>query len=1303
MRIDGFGGMPFAVVAVALLLMSASLVAVVDRYGESADDAEGALDGIEDTDIALADMQAHINLGLGGIVRGLSVAEEVSAGDTVEMRAEAFVQKASEWLESQFPLRSGQVRGELLSHTVGLTAEPMSLESSESGYTPTYLRGTGTVHVRVTTEDGSGEADIEVSTDGSYALPLSAERLSIMGSMTGDGGVSVSQMMAYQLACLAQYRVMDGYGAISAYGERGTSSILTAEDVANAYRNSLEAVVAIALRDGDMAILDMADLSDLLASEDGTISLDLDAVYAQALLSVLDDLALRWFDYFLGFEVLDVLIDVLMPFREAVSALSAFLEGDGAYSAVPYIEETMGLAGVDAVVYRHPGSGTTTVSAAGITVTVDNPVGDVLSAGWLNDFERRYEKDTNFVMDYILDVLRGAAASLFDGEAGTVSAEVDPYDDVAFDETLAELFETAMGGSDDVIEASVTLSLDSTPVSDPFYGAIADEVMSHSDEFVLSSQLESAIVSEFSAAIPPDSGITVDILYSSGAMDRALHSYRSEVMSDLSTYDVMRDVADGRGIVKTALSLICAVGLDVLGLDGSVTGAAERMCAEMLGVIGMNPHGGVTDLPGSDVFRLDDGTGSIAVESLDSELTGDLIVEDVSVDRGRCVHTVGFRENLSAAYSTVFVIEASDLLDIRVVGSGAMSEAMGTCSSVLEDTVPVDLSIEVTVCSGWALDGIEYIPSDNFYEDLWNAVLEVLEPIIEPLRNVMEAVRGAVTVLSESLVEALSFVAGQLARVYHVLMEPMESLKRWLEGAVEKVFTEAALDVLVSIGMDEQAVTLQFFGCVLEISTDMATWAANTRTLFSATLTMPVAGLTVVAGITAKVRGELEAENLVITGHGGVSGDGWSLDMKLDPLMRGSKYLINLDAEIGDTDISLMAPKLESYYEMGIALSDVPGLGSILDNIPLPGARMGIDAGFSLKYSDPMDNGLIVNEFEANPAGEDRGHEWVELLNNGITPVDLDGYTMLAASDRRTKVMELSGTLSPGEFLVIYPDFTLVNSSGKYTKNGEAIVLKDPDGNEVDRTPTKKDGANDGMTWQRSFDGSTEWVLAEATQGRTNSLYPGSSLVSASELRGSVWTAVERSFDRVGTITDLESLQTFLKHLVRYTLEELIGVVAGRIVEASVYVSVDISDLSSSASAGARISIRTDGDLAEDVLRYAVGKLMEMVLKADNPYSIDPLGMFTENIDLEVTAHAGVGFPELLSEGADLPRLDIGTTFRTNLAGITALIGKDTGRPGIVMGLRVIDCPDAAIPSRLSARDGMDHDLWLMMVTVKFA
>lgn len=110
------------------------------------------------------------------------------------------------------------------------------------------------------------------------------------------------------------------------------------------------------------------------------------------------------------------------------------------------------------------------------------------------------------------------------------------------------------------------------------------------------------------------------------------------------------------------------------------------------------------------------------------------------------------------------------------------------------------------------------------------------------------------------------------------------------------------------------------------------------------------------------------------------------------------------------------------------------------------------------------------------------------------------------------------------------------------------------------------------------------------------------------------------------------------------------------------------------------------------------------MLGVENPYSIDPTEMFTENIDLDVTFHTGMSFPRLLSEGIDdLPEMDLGVTFRTNLAAISNLLGTDTGRPELVCGIRALDCPIAVIPDRLSPNANMEHDLWLMRMTVRWS
>ena len=180
----------------------------------------------------------------------------------------------------------------------------------------------------------------------------------------------------------------------------------------------------------------------------------------------------------------------------------------------------------------------------------------------------------------------------------------------------------------------------------------------------------------------------------------------------------------------------------------------------------------------------------------------------------------------------------------------------------------------------------------------------------------------------------------------------------------------------------------------------------------------------------------------------------------------------------------------------------------------------------------------------------------------------------------------------------------------------------------------------------------------------------------------------------------MDSLTEFMKYLTRYTVEEIIALVSGMIIDASVFVSIDAKDATSSLSTGIRIALRTDGDLAKDCLKYLAGQIGSMLLDMKNPYRIDPVEMFTENIDLEVMYHPGIGFPEILSDGGNLPKMDMGVLVRTNLSSLTRIIGEDTGRPEIEFGIMLRDCPSVAIPHKLKVRDDMEHDLWLFKATV---
>ena len=1310
MNSDRRGSMPFAVVAVTILMMSVICGAVMASYERASDNAEDIERESDAVEASMEGIAMHVDRGLGEII--LSISNDADLGGLDE-RAVVFKDRMEDWLSFQFPVADSGVRADMVSHDIELIAENMRDPASsevEGGYVPAYLRATGTLTVDMRTDSGRARVDIDISTDGSYALPLVAGQGSMFETMTDSGGgISLSEMVTYQLTCLAQTRVLNGYGALSAYGEMGTSSVITKEDVERAYGNALSAIGLICFRTetGDLGMSTGTDLADLIVSDDGYLTIDIPLVYAQAVMGVIDEVALGWFEYLCADRVWDKTDYDQKGFLFLCDVIGSFLKGEDVLGAASYIREVMSSRGYSEDDYRYPGSGTTRGTFGDITVRVGNPTEDLFEQSWIKRFKSTYYQGADSMMDHLRSILNLAASRMADRMGmDAVKVKVDPNDDVAFSDTLSKALTDGLRRCSEGFEDAVRGSLESTSsFGDPFYGAIADAIDEHASDFVDSSAFMSGLERALTEAMPE--GTDIQELLSSDTAKSMLRSYRNAVYSDLELFEELRYVPGGDpGIIDSILASLCSIGLDTIGVMEPVKASFERMGHEISERIRVNSADGITDLPGNHGFRLQDENGNTTTERITATVTSDPTVSRPLVDDDRCVHTVGFGEDRLASYTTVFRVTVDDSVSYRLIGSGTLSDSMGTTSSMLDGSSEPHLELLISVQSAWALAGVDYRPSSTVVSDAMEKVLELLGPIMEPLMEMMSLARDALVMLGEKLSEIANQVAEAIASMYDRFMEPIERINSWILDGMREIASQAGLDILLSVGLSDQFVSVGMGDYTLVISTNAVSWNATTKTLFSATLSGPVAGLMVSAGITVKCKGEVNAENLVITGQGSITGDDWSVKANVDPLMKGGKHLLTLDGEVDDTDISVTIPELVDYHELGVRLSDLPGIGQMLSSIPLPalGATAGIDAGFTLRYSAPIQTGLIINEFESNPPGDDTGNEWVEILNNSTQTIDLKGYTLVASSDWRNKTMELSGSISPGERLVIVPTFTLVNESGKYTKNGEAVAIKDPDGNTVDKTPVKKDSANDGDTWQRRFDGSTEWVFGKGTRGDSNSSNPIESLIPATDVKDLVWGCVEKAFGDVERITDTETLELFMKSLIKHVIDAIIKKVTARIVDASVFVKVDIGDAAGVTSNGIRVALVADDDLASDVLKYAAGNLQAMVLGVKNPYRIDPLGMFTENIDLEVMYHTSVGFPKLLAgENDELPKMDLAISFRANMASITRILGTDTGKPSVTCAIGALDCPYEVIPSKLNPNRNMDHDLWLMKVTVTWA
>jgi hypothetical protein len=388
-------------------------------------------------------------------------------------------------------------------------------------------------------------------------------------------------------------------------------------------------------------------------------------------------------------------------------------------------------------------------------------------------------------------------------------------------------------------------------------------------------------------------------------------------------------------------------------------------------------------------------------------------------------------------------------------------------------------------------------------------------------------------------------------------------------------------------------------------------------------------------------------------------------------------------------------PEAVQYNEVGIALSDFPGIAQILSNIPSPiaGTKIELDAGLSLKYNFPLVSGVLVNEFEPNPEGTDKDREWAEILNLTGSPVDLNDWTITTSKKKVFIIKDVE--LAPGGRTVIYfPGTFLVNSK-------EYLILKDPDGEEIDRSATMSDSRNDSATCQRAMDGSTEWSLMEGTEDGANK---GGLLGTDGILRSVAIDIIKRAAVKAMTemrhVYSPEALGELITRTVRYAVDDGINRLSSCMVEGSAYVSVEFTDLVSANRTGFKAYLAADKELVGDILKFLLGKIEALLLGIGDPYNIDLGKVLYEDVYLGVTVYGGIKLPEMLKGDKEFGgKVLLGVDIASNIAAVGGLLGHDLGTPKVKARIGITNCPYELIPKALGMKKNMTYDYWLLSMS----
>ena len=134
-------------------------------------------------------------------------------------------------------------------------------------------------------------------------------------------------------------------------------------------------------------------------------------------------------------------------------------------------------------------------------------------------------------------------------------------------------------------------------------------------------------------------------------------------------------------------------------------------------------------------------------------------------------------------------------------------------------------------------------------------------------------------------------------------------------------------------------------------------------------------------------------------------------------------------------------------------------------------------------YAQTITDHVVINEVDTNPPGDDSKSisEWVELYNPTDDDVDLSGWSIASTTVLKKTLTIPEGTIiSSGDFL------TFVNEKVWFTDTAELIELRNSDGLLVDKTREVFDLENDSKSWQRTYDGFSDWKFTSTTAGSSN-------------------------------------------------------------------------------------------------------------------------------------------------------------------------------------------------------------------------
>jgi hypothetical protein len=189
-----------------------------------------------------------------------------------------------------------------------------------------------------------------------------------------------------------------------------------------------------------------------------------------------------------------------------------------------------------------------------------------------------------------------------------------------------------------------------------------------------------------------------------------------------------------------------------------------------------------------------------------------------------------------------------------------------------------------------------------------------------------------------------------------------------------------------------------------------------------------------------------------------------------------------------------------------------------------------------------------------------------------------------------------------------------------------------------------------------------------------------------------------RVFNDVKTLKNVDDLSEFFESAMLEAISDGIDELASCILEAGIFVSLEITEYTSTFCAGVRFSLFVDSDFVREGLKYLVGELSSILLNIENPFGIRPAEVFADHMYLGVSIYTGLTCPWFIKNLHLYPLTKIGIQFNANLASMCRLISWDLGNWKVTAGVIITEIPTILVPAQLNPDSKLESDLWLLKV-----